>query len=95
MTKLSEYLKHSPARATSEELRQFQIALAEQGTPNITINATLSGCNSYFCKTLYRADIVYKLSTAPTPRKLPQVPSLEEIKRLIVAANNLKYRIAL
>jgi integrase len=31
----------------------------------------------------------------PTPRKLPQVLSLEEVKRLIVAANNLKYRTAL
>jgi integrase/recombinase XerD len=35
------------------------------------------------------------LSTVPTPRKLPQVLSLEEVKSLIVAANNLKYRTAL
>jgi integrase/recombinase XerD len=29
VVKLSKYLKNSPAHATSEELRQFQIALAE------------------------------------------------------------------
>ena len=95
VAKLSEYLKHSPAHATSEELRQFQIAMAEQGTSNITINATLSGLQFLFCKTLNRPDIVHKLSTVPTPRKLPQVLSLEEVKSLIVAAYNLKYRTAL
>jgi integrase/recombinase XerD len=95
VAKLANYLKHSPAQATSEELRQFQIALAEQGTSNITINATLSGLQFLYCKTLNRPDVVDKLSTVPTPRKLPQILSLEEVKRLIGAAYNLKYRTAL
>lgn len=68
VAKLAKYLKHSPAHATSEELRQFQIALAEQGTSNITINATLSGLQFLYCKTLNRPDVVNKLSTVPTPR---------------------------
>tara|TARA_R110000744_G_scaffold22984_1_gene58542 strand:+ start:613 stop:1491 length:879 start_codon:yes stop_codon:yes gene_type:complete len=95
VAKLATYLKHSPAHATSEELRQFQIALAEQGASNITINATLSGLQFLYCKTLDRPDVVNKLSSVPTPRKLPQVLSLEEVKRLIGAAHNLKYRTAL
>jgi site-specific recombinase XerD len=95
VAKLAKYLKHSPAHATSEELRQFQIALAEQGASNITINATLSGLQFLYCKTLDRPDVVNKLSSVPTPRKLPQVLSLEEVKRLIGAAHNLKYRTAL
>ena len=95
VAKLANYLKHSPAQATSEELRQFQIALAEQGTSNITINATLSGLQFLYCKTLNQPDVVDKLSTVPTPRKLPQILSLEEVKRLIGAAYNLKYRTAL
>jgi integrase/recombinase XerD len=95
VAKLVNYLKHTPAQTTSEALRQFQIVLAEQGTSNNTINATLSGLQFLYCKTLNRPDIVHKLSTVPTPRKLPQLFSLEEVKRLIVAANNLKYRTAL
>ena len=95
VARLAKYLNHSPAHATSEELRQFQIALAEQGTSNITINATLSGLQFLYCKTLNRPDIVHKLSTVPTPRKLPQVLSLDEVKCLILATNNLKYRTAL
>ena len=95
VTKLAKYLKHSPAHATAEEVRQFQIALAEQGTSNITINAMITGLQFLFCKTLNRPDVVQKLSTVPTPRKLPQILSYEEVKRLIGAAYNLKYRTAL
>ena len=71
VAKLAKYLNHSPAHATSQELRQFQIALAEQGTSNITINATISGLQFLYCKTLNRPDIVHKFSTVPTPHKLP------------------------
>ena len=95
VARLAKFLNHSPAHATSQELRQFQIALAEQGTSNITINATLSGLQFLYCKTLNRPDIVHRLSTVPTPRKLTQVLSLEEVKCLILATNNLKYRTAL
>ncbi|MDP5030236.1 phage integrase N-terminal SAM-like domain-containing protein, partial [Paraglaciecola sp.] len=62
VTKLATYLNHSPANATAEELRQFQIALAEQGTSNITINATLSGLQFLYCKTLNRPDVISKLA---------------------------------
>lgn len=95
VAKLARYLNHSPAQATSEELRQFQITLVEQGTSNITINATLTGLQFLYCKTLNRPEIVRKLSHVPVPRKLPTVLSLDEVKRLIEAAHNLKYRTAL
>ncbi|WP_293746956.1 site-specific integrase [uncultured Paraglaciecola sp.] len=81
VARFAKYLKYSPAQAASEELRQFQIALAEQGTSKITINATLSGLQFLYCKTLNRPDIVDKLSAVPTPRKLPQILSLEEVER--------------
>jgi integrase/recombinase XerD len=45
VNRLSVYLKHSPAHATSEELRQFQITMAEEGVSNITLNATITGLN--------------------------------------------------
>ena len=63
MTKLSKYLNHSPAHATAEELRQFQIAWVEQGTSNITLNSTIFGLRFLYCKTLKRPDILEKLST--------------------------------
>jgi integrase/recombinase XerD len=36
VTKLVKYMKHSPANATAEEVRQFQIALAEQVSPPVS-----------------------------------------------------------
>jgi len=80
VAKLANYLKHSPAQTTSEELRQFQITLAEQGTSNISTNATISGLQFLYCKTLNRPDIVHKFSTVPTPHKLPEILCLEKVK---------------
>jgi integrase/recombinase XerD len=81
VAKLVNYLKHTPAQTTSEALRQFQIALAEQGTSNIAINATLSSLQFLYCKTLNRPDAVHKFNTVPTQHKLPQILCLEEVKR--------------
>ena len=88
--KLATFLKRSPEDATAEELRQFQLALAEQGTSNITINATLSGLTFLFHKSLNRPDVMLKVSTVPVPRKLPTVLSKEEVKQLIDATHSIE-----
>lgn len=90
--RLAAYLERSPEDATAEELRQFQLALAEQGTSNITINATLQGLQFLFGKSLNRADVMFKVCTVPVPRKLPMVLSKEEVKRLIDATHSIKYK---
>jgi len=92
--KLAAYLKRSPEDATAEELRKFQLALAEQGASNITINATLSGLKFLFHKTLNRPDVMLNVSTVPVPRKLPMVLSKEEVKQLIDATHSIKYKAA-
>ncbi len=92
--KLAAFLKRSPEHATAEELRQFQLALTEQGASNITINATLSGLQFLFSKTLNRPDVMLKVSTVPVPRKLPTVLSKEEVKQLIDATHSIKYKAA-
>lgn len=92
--KLATFLKRSPEDATAEELRQFQLAMAEQGTSNITINATLSGLTFLFHKSLNRPDVMLKVSTVPVPRKLPTVLSKEEVKQLMDATHNMKYKTA-
>lgn len=90
--RLATYLKRSPEDATAEELRQFQLALAEDGTTNTTINATLQGLQFLFGKSLNRADVMLKVSTVPVPRRLPMVLSKEEVKRLIDATHSIKYK---
>ena len=93
--KLTRFLGHSPATATAEELRQFQLHLVDQGTSGITLNATITALKFFFQTTLERADAISKMSTVPVPRKLPVVLNREEVARLIAAAGNPKYRAAL
>ena len=45
--KLSYYLGHSPATASAEELRRFQLHLVDKGISSITLNARLPPCGSY------------------------------------------------
>jgi len=93
--KLAKYLKYSPEHATSAQLREFQIILAEQGTSNITMNATITGLQFLFAKTLDRPDAVKRLCRVPVPRKLPTVLSVDEVKHLIDACHSPKYKTAL
>ena len=93
--KLSSYLKHSPATASSEELRRFQLHLVDKGVSSITLNATITALRFLFETTLNRADAIVKMSSVPVPRKLPTVLSRQEVTRLIEATGNPKYRAAL
>ena len=93
--KLTRFLGHSPATATAEELRQFQLHLVDKGTSGITLNATVTALRFFFQTTVDRADVTSKMSTVPVPRKLPVVLNREEAARLIAAAGNPKYRAAL
>ena len=88
--KLAAYLKRSPEDATAEELRQFQLAMADSGTSSTTINATLTGLQFLFCKTLNRAEVMVKVSSVPVPRKLPTILSKEEVRQLIDATHSIK-----
>jgi integrase/recombinase XerD len=93
--KLAAFLKRSPEDATAEELRKFQLMLAETGTSNITMNATLQGLRFLYCKALKRPEVLSKTSSVPEPRKLPNVLSVEEVKQLLMATTSVKYRAAL
>jgi site-specific recombinase XerD len=95
IARLARYLNHSPATATAEELRQFQLAMLKEGASSGTVNSTLSGLQFLYGKTLKRPQALVSLTRARLPRKLPQILSPEEVKRLIDATSHLKYRTAL
>ncbi len=92
--KLGDYLGHSPHTATKEDLRNFQLFLVGQDTSRITINATVTALRFLFEVTLDRQGIVDKLKTVPVPRKLPNVLSRDEVRRLLESTASLKYKAA-
>ena len=89
------FLGRSPDTATREDLRRFQVRLAQQQIGAPTINAAIAALRFFFNVTLERPDLVRHLTTVHKPRKAPVVLSQEEVARLLEAAPGVKYKAAL
>ena len=88
------FLQRSPDTASNEDLRLFQLRLAENRVGAPTINSTVSALRFFFTVTLDRADAVRHLTFVHEPRKLPVVLSPEEVARFLEAAPGVKYKAA-
>ncbi len=93
--KLTRFLGRSPDTASADDLRRFQLHLAQNGVSNTTINATITGLRFFFEVTLDDHQALRKMRTVRDPRKLPVILSPDEVKRLLEATTNLKYKAAL
>ena len=91
----TKFLGRSPDTATSEDLRRFQLHMAQQQIGAPTINSAIAALRFFFSMTLERPDLVRPLRIVSTPRKAPVVLSQEEVARLLQAAPGLKYKAAL
>jgi len=89
------FLGRSPDTATSEDLRRFQLHMAQQQVSPWSINAAIAALRFFFTVTLERPDLVRPLRIVNEPRKAPVVLSREEVARLLEAAPGLKYKAAL
>ncbi len=92
---LGKYLGYSPHRATSEDLRRYQLHMVNSGRASGNINAHLSGLRFFFEVTLDDANVLKKIKRVHQPRTIPQILSSEEVTELIEAAGSLKYQAAL
>ena len=91
----THFLGRSPDTATKEDLRRFQLHLAQQQISAGSINAAIAALRFFFTVTLERPDLVRPLRTVNKPRRAPIVLSQEEVARLLEAAPSLKYKAAL
>ena len=89
------FLGRSPDTATSEDLRRFQLHMAQQQVSPWSINAAIAALRFFFTVTLEKPDLVRPLRIVNEPRKAPVVLSQEEVARLLEAAPGLKYKAAL
>ncbi len=89
------FLGRSPDTATSDDLRRFQLHMAQQQISAGSINAAIAALRFFFTVTLERPDLVRPLRIVNEPRKAPVVLSQEEVARLLEAAPGLKYKAAL
>ena len=93
--KFAAFLGRSPDTATSEDLRRYQLHMAQQQASPGTINAAIAALRFFFTVTLEKPDLVRPLRIVTEPRKAPVVLSQEEVARLLQAAPSLKYKAAL
>src|SRR3954447_21749210 len=89
------FLRRSPDTATIEDVRRFQVHQAETGMQPPSINTSVSALRFFFTVTVDRPDLSRRLVIVRYPRKLPNVLSVEEVRRLLEAAPGPKYKAAL
>jgi site-specific recombinase XerD len=93
--RFAAFLKRSPDTATLEDIRRFQLYLAETGTSICNRNRIMSGLRFLFRVTLRRLDLAAEIYHLREPQKIPQVMSPDEARRLLAVASSLKARVML
>src|SRR3954447_13115684 len=78
-----------------EDVRRFQVHQAETGMQPPSISTSVSALRFFFTVTVDRPDLSRRLVIVRYPRKLPNVLSAEEVRRLLEAAPGPKYKAAL
>jgi integrase/recombinase XerD len=93
--RFAAFLKRSPETATAEDIRCFQLHLAEAGLSIGTRNQIMTGLRFLFRVTLRRLDLANDIYHLREPVKIPQVMSPDETRRLLAVAGSLKVRVLL
>src|SRR6202043_1945555 len=93
--RFAAFLKRSPDTATCEDIRRFQLYLAETGMSICNRNRIMTGLRFLFRVTLRRLDLAEEVYHIREPQKLPLVMSIDEMKRLLAVASSLKTRVLL
>ena len=93
--KLARFLGRSPATATLEELRRFQLHLTRTHALPSTINLAVSALRFFFTATLDRPDAAQRLKLVHQSYKPPVVLSPEEVSRLLETVTSVRYKAAL
>ena len=93
--RFTAFLKRSPDTATAEDIRLFQLHLAETGMSIGNRNRIMTGVRFLFRVTLRRLDLAAEIYHMREPEKLPLVLSPDEVKRLLAVAGSLKASVML
>ena len=93
--RFAAFLKRSPDTATPDDIRRFQLHLAETGVSICTRNSIMTGLKFLLRVTLRRLDLAAEIYHIREPQKIPLVMSQDETRRLLAVATSLKARVLL
>src|SRR5688572_11810130 len=89
------FLGRSPETATADDIRRFQLDLAESALSIFNRNSIVSGVKFLFRVTLRRLDLVAEFYPVRKPVTIPPVLSADEVEQLLTAAKSLRVRVML
>src|SRR6478752_4791946 len=93
--RFAAFLRRSPDTATAEDIRLFQLHLAETGLSICNRNRIMTGLRFLLRVTLRRLDLAAEIYHIREPQKIPLVMSQDETRRLLAVATSLKARVLL
>jgi integrase/recombinase XerD len=93
--RFAAFLKRSPDTATPDDIRRFQLHLAETGVSICNRNGIMTGLKFLLRVTLRRLDLAADIYHLREPQKIPLVMSQDETLCLLAVATSLKARVAL
>ena len=93
--RFAAFLQRSLDTATVEDIRRFQLHLAETGTSIPNRNRLMTGLRFLFRVTLRRLDLAAEIYHLREPQRIPQVISPDEARRLLAVADSLRTRLLL
>ncbi len=96
MTRLTKYYNKSPDLISPEEIQEYLLYLLQKRKLAwSSCNLHLTGMSSFYKNVLKWDERKFKLPPRPRIKKLPNILSVEEVKRLFESAANLKHRVLL
>ncbi|MEN8188109.1 MAG: site-specific integrase [Bacteroidota bacterium] len=94
--KLAKYHNKSPDKLTNEDIQNYLLYLIRERKLTLgTCNVHSAGISCFYKNILQWDETNFKLPPSPRVKKLPNILSIEEVKRLFECAANLKHRVLL
>ena len=93
--RFAAFLKRTPETATPEDIRLFQLHLAETGISICSRNQHMVGVGFLLRVTMKRPDLAEGIYYLREPKRIPKVMSPPEVKRLIAMARGLQAQVTL
>jgi integrase/recombinase XerD len=95
VTGVARFYNQSPDKMTSEKIEDYLLYLKhDKGIAPNSCHSVLTGLR-FFYKNVVQNEIPVTYSTTRTPRKLPEVLTMEDVWKIICSTNNLKHRLIL
>jgi site-specific recombinase XerD len=93
--RFAAFLQRSPETATADDVRRFQLHLAESGISICNRNRIMTGVKFLLKVTLRRHDLAAEIYHLKEPIKLPLIMSPGEAQRLVAMADKIQVKVML